>query len=272
MYHLKSKHNIHLWLVQDLHILNSSMANQWCQEWGRAAFFSYGSNHVGGVGILLNSDDITVQSPPIIYDSNPILSGRVLQLEISFQNKHFTIFSVYAPVNSQLAIHFWQELSSIPKPPHAIMMGGDFNTYQNGQIDKIPPTTICHPAYAHLDSLLTVWGLSDIFRHHHLYKNEPTYWDRTYLGSGSRIDRLYLSSYLLRQWDAPRPEAIGRSDHLALICEGRVIHRPHQWRGFARFCFNSSLLDIHEFTSEIENLIARFEPSKKKYDPSMDRF
>ena len=128
------KFNCDIIFLQETHSV-VSVENRWKSEWGGDIFFSHGESNKKGVAILVNNKlDYKVNEE--IVDEN----GRYIILNISVDGTDFLLVNFYAPTKNfeaeqvvyidQLRILLEDQLDQ------NMILGGDFNTVLNPDIDK----------------------------------------------------------------------------------------------------------------------------------------
>ena len=103
----------------------------WEQEWGHEAYFSGDSNNSEGVGILINP-----KVSYAVHKYTEIIVGRLQALEILINEKEITLINLYGPNNDDPA--FFEQLEKYIRENNekTFIVGGDFNTVINENIDK----------------------------------------------------------------------------------------------------------------------------------------
>ncbi|PRP80605.1 hypothetical protein PROFUN_11548 [Planoprotostelium fungivorum] len=175
-----------------LNLINTTSANKYHQPTNnyKLILFSEDKRH-SAMGILYKKD---LDSYIHITDR----SGKLRHIMISITGTHSTlkIMSIYAPPEQKSRTEWIKEIQPIitQQTPHIIL--GDFNEYENVNLDK--HSTHRHPSegqHIFID-LLTSLQYTDSFRHHHPLRREYTFFkytqkDQRTLETRSRIDHIY---------------------------------------------------------------------------------
>ena len=167
------------------------------------------------------------------------------------------LVNIYAPTNLVERKLFSDSLHEFFIPSAAIIIGGDFNCYDN-VLDNFGGNISIHKEY---ESLKNDFALVDVWRNLHPGSREFT-WFNSSFSSGSRLDKFLVSRELLSPVVecniSPRP--ISDHDFVSLVFDipTGVKRGPGVWT------FNNSLLKDKDFCTTIEKFIdchLRFLPS-----------
>ena len=132
----------------------------WANEWGYKIYFCHGKSNSAGVCVLLKpTSGITVHS--VHRDEN----GRILLLNVSYDNSKFTVVNIYGPNKDDVSV--FENLRTIihqfGEEPYIV--GGDMNTVQNPHSDRQPNQIQNHPnCFDCLEILKEDIELTDIWR------------------------------------------------------------------------------------------------------------
>ena len=85
---------VDLFLLQEIHLVDSSQGKAWEKEWGSQCAWSLGSNRSAGVAVLIH-----LNSAVKLVDYKVDLAGRIVTVLIEFHRQHFQIINVYRPNN-----------------------------------------------------------------------------------------------------------------------------------------------------------------------------
>ena len=84
---------------------------------------------------------VFILSSTLIHSNFRIFEdGRIMCIDIIWNDLPTTIFNIYAPNNYLERINFLESLSKIPAHTNTIFIG-DFNQVDNPLLDKLPPST-----------------------------------------------------------------------------------------------------------------------------------
>ena len=215
-------------------------------------FWYPASSRQGGVVTLISSkcsDEIVSWKK----DSH----GRIVSILIRSNGVDVNLVNIYAPTNLAERKIFFDSLHEFFIPSDAIIIGGDFNCYDN-VLDKFGGNISIHKEY---ESLKNDFALVDVWRNLHPGSREFT-WFNSSFSSGSRLDKFLVSRELLSPVVecniSPRP--ISDHDFVSLVFDipTGIKRGPGVWN------FNNSLLKDKDFCTTIEKLIdchLRFLPS-----------
>ena len=183
--------------------------------------------------------------------------SRIVSILIRSNSVDVNLVNIYAPTNLVERKLFSDSLHEFFIPSAAIIIGGDFNCYDN-VLDKFGGNISIHKEY---ESLKNDFALVDVWRNLHPGSREFT-WFNSSFSSGSRLDKFLVSRELLSPVVecniSPRP--ISDHDFVSLVFDipTGIKRGPGVWN------FNNSLLKDKDFCTTIEKLIdchLRFLPS-----------
>ena len=183
--------------------------------------------------------------------------SRIVSILIRSNSVDVNLVNIYAPTNLVERKLFSDSLHEFFIPSAAIIIGGDFNCYDN-VLDKFGGNISIHKEY---ESLKNDFALVDVWRNLHPGSREFT-WFNSSFSSGSRLDKFLVSRELLSPVVecniSPRP--ISDHDFVSLVFDipTGIKRGPGVWN------FNNSLLKDKDFCTTIEKFIdchLRFLPS-----------
>ena len=188
-------------------------------------FWYPASSRQGGVVTLISSkcsDEIVSWKK----DSH----GRIVSILIRSNGVDVNLVNIYAPTNLAERKIFFDSLHEFFIPSDAIIIGGDFNCYDN-VLDKFGGNISIHKEY---ESLKNDFALVDVWRNLHPGSREFT-WFNSSFSSGSRLDKFLVSRELLSPVVecniSPRP--ISDHDFVSLVF--RHPHWDQTWPGCVEF-------------------------------------
>ena len=183
--------------------------------------------------------------------------GRIVSILIRSNGVDVNLVNIYAPTNLAERKIFFDSLHEFFIPSDAIIIGGDFNCYDN-VLDKFGGNVSIHKEY---ESLKNDFALVDVWRNLHPGSREFT-WFNSSLSIGSRLDKFLVSRELLSPGVECNISPCPISDHdfvsFVFDIPTGVKRGPGVWN------FNNSLLKDKDFCTTIEKLIdchLRFLPS-----------
>ena len=215
-------------------------------------FWYPASSRQGGVVTLISSkcsDEIVSWKK----DSH----GRIVSILIRSNGVDVNLVNIYAPTNLAERKIFFDSLHEFFIPSDAIIIGGDFNCYDN-VLDKFGGNISIHKEY---ESLKNDFALVDVWRNLHPGSREFT-WFNSSRSIRSRLDKFLVSRELLSPGVECNISPCPISDHdfvsLVFDIPTGAKRGPGVWN------LNNSLLKDKDFCTSIEKLIdshLRFLPS-----------
>ena len=130
VFHWLKEQHFSIYLLQETH-LNSQLSDKWESEWGCKSFFSGNANNSEGVSILFNKS--------FAYDIvnyTEIILSRLIAVDIKLEHKILKVIDIYGPNDGN--IHLFEKLHNYihDNEENDFIIGGDFNTVLNTNIDK----------------------------------------------------------------------------------------------------------------------------------------
>lgn len=143
------------------------------QDWDGDIYFNPGTRNACGVAILINSH-LDYQLHHRKQDSH----GRVLALEISFEDTTINLVNIYAPRSDLERRSFFTQLETFLSDQFENILGGDFNCIADLRLDKLRGNPDARQsANTSLLNIMSRYSLFDIWRE----RNKST---RNYTWSG----------------------------------------------------------------------------------------
>ena len=184
-------------LLQETHS-NQTDEKLWKCEWGGDIFYSHGTNHCNGVAILVKKSLKYEQTATYVDQT-----GRILLIEIKFNDKVFVIGNVYAPTNDEPT--FFDALFStvVNFTKHDLVLGGDWNPVLDNKLDKDGgPAHSNQLSKEKVKSYLNVFDLCDVFRELNPFKKSFTrYQSQPY--TATRLDFFLLQMGCASTYNQP---------------------------------------------------------------------
>ena len=118
-------------MLQETHLFNPAQLHAWRTEWPGQSFWSFGSAHSRGVGILIRKN-VNIKILSFYHDSE----GRFISINFSFQDQFFKVANVYLPNESASRKVFINNLSNQLVGKFQVILGGDFNFVEDLVFDK----------------------------------------------------------------------------------------------------------------------------------------
>jgi exonuclease III len=124
-------HSFDVVFIQETHLSNFTLMEQWTKEWGAKAFWSFGTNHSKGVGILLSKRTL-FKVLGFYHD----FDGRLVSVSVKVGDEFFKFINVYCPNNELERKIFILSLKRHLHGRQVNVLGGDFNFVENLSRDK----------------------------------------------------------------------------------------------------------------------------------------
>ena len=133
-------------------------------------------------------------------------------------DKEVTLCNIYAPSDPQtlkerrMFFGKLHEAISTFKPDNsAVILGSDFNCVTDVNLDRSRTTTKIGSSVKRLKEAVNAFQLKDIWRHQNPEKKEFTF--HSNVGTGSRLDRLYVTRTLTTNVIESKIDNFAHSDH-----------------------------------------------------------
>ena len=152
--------------IQETHCTNIKEAKSWGQNFHGKLFWSFGSKHSRGGGIIL-SPHLNFELGNFDFD----FEGRFLILDLTINDVDFRFITIYAPNNGVERKTFINNLAKYLVTKRNLVLGGDFNFVDSISLDKKGGDTKAGDiGHAEMKALCTDFSLIDSFRV--LYENK----------------------------------------------------------------------------------------------------
>lgn len=228
-----------LLMVQETHFTCFADVISFTQRNNVRAFFSFGTTHRAGVGIIVLNNSLLHHSFAR-YDTD----GRVISFECFVGHRKLRFVNIYAPARTSDTNSFFAALHRSFMPRSDVILCGDFNCVLDSERDLRGPGR-GRPTWnaRELKRLVNQRRLTDAWTllHGSLYSAT---WTRA--SSSSRLDRFYVPTYIQPYVTACRVITTNNlnvhvSDHSALLLCIEVS-RFRTGQGAARWKLDTSLL------------------------------
>ena len=250
-------------MIQESHS-SKNKHKLWKAQYGGRIYFSHGETNARGVAILINKKtNIKIKRE---YKDD---CGRVLILDIEYENISLSLCNIYAPNHDDPEFvnrcsKMLLETGNITK-----IIGGDFNLVMDLKLDKVggKPTTHTKTAktlkkYLDFDRLVDAWrNLHPNERTYTWFKHKPNY-------MAERLDYIFVTKCIMS--NVERCDIIPSfcTDHSMVILTF-CITQQKRGRGFWKL--NTSLLQdenyIEKMNEVLEDILKTpFEGVQKKWD------
>ena len=210
----------------------------WQKEFNGKGYFSNGTNQSRGVAIL-TPDNLQVDLKVVSHKSDQ--NGRFIMIECEIESTTFTFVNVYAPTRDHLndQLSFMNELRDIliNLDKKNLIIGGDFNTHININLDKKGGIRNTYTKYTLLiENIMDELDLVDIWRVRH--PNEQTFTLREKTKSGlvqSRLDLFLVEKTISYQINSTEIKPGYRSDHSIIILKIELLNLQPRGPGLWKF-------------------------------------
>ena len=189
-------------------------------------------------------------------------------ITITIDGQHLNIINIYAPSTDTDPCSFYSSLEPFLSTTHYNIIGGDFNSISDPQLDKFGGNPEPRQsAVKILHTVVTQYDLIDIWRDKNPHKHDYTWTGRNTRNNNSlvrtRIDKFLTSS-------SPRPyittafiiTPFGQSDHDLISISLDINQQPH---GFGYWHFNNDLLTNTIFKTEVQQFWTDWLTRKANY-------
>ena len=258
-------------ILSEVHSRDEQETQRWVQEgagagrpWEGPAFWHHGTSTSRGVAILLA--DRVALNPSVIY-RDP--HGRVLAVSFQTADGHaWAAIAVYGPVDPGERAAFFQgpvaQACASVAPGSTLLMAGDLNCVTSAldlsTWQAAPQRNSRLVGGTHLQDLMTVQGLTDVWRSLHPGALEFTRITRSADGvSQGRTTRWLLSQELLdASWQASCEHMQGElpGDHAAVLLRLQAPREP--LRGKGTWAFPLYLLGVEEYVRQMTAHLEEF--------------
>jgi exonuclease III len=240
--------------LQETHLYNYRIMQQWHNEWGYPSYWSFGTNHIAGSGILVGKN---VKIDNVSFDHD--YDGRLVIINFILNNVGYRFINVYCPNNEANRKLFLNSLKRHLATNRHIILGGDFNFVENMNLDKFGGNLNRGNAGSKEMSIIKKdFGLVDIFRK--LNPNSKIFsWIKFDNTISCRLDRFYVSNSLVPFVISSSISNVMFSDHRPVIINLKfspeVSLGPSFWKCNVSILKNNMLRDeIAQYFSDAVNL------------------
>ena len=219
------------------------------RQWKGDSYFAHGTANARGVSAVL----IHPRLHHIVKQVRSDNEGCIVNILLDIDDHILNIVNVYAPnKDCELGV-FFTDLNRFLTSSHENIMAGDFNCIVDAKLDKFGgDPNPRHSAIVYLNTLISRFGLCDIWRRRHKDGRNFT-WTRKNISDNSfirtRIDFFLTSKSLDPYISAVHIRPFANSDHdyaLLTLNFDQVLRGPGFWH------FNNDLLSDSLFQHDIE--------------------
>lgn len=119
-----------IYMLQETHS-NNYHSEIWKKEWKGESYFSGNKTNKEGVAILIKKD-----SNIKIVNTNELIIGRLISIDITINEREFTLLNIYGPNDDNISLFATLETFLLQNNDKNIIAGGDFNTVIDTKVDK----------------------------------------------------------------------------------------------------------------------------------------
>ena len=229
--------------VQETLVSSEANIKVLSRRWLGRSYWSPSIGKQGGVAVLISpkcSDEVVSWK----RDSN----GRIISILVRIDGVDLNFVNIYAPTNRTDRKLFYESLHEYFVPASALVIGGDFNCYENA-LDKFGGNV---SVGGECKSLKSDFVLVDAWRKLHPSAREFTWFNHDY-SIASRLDKFFVSKDLFTSDCQCEISPCPLSDHdfvsFVFDIPDAAKRGPGVWK------LNNSLLDDKNFCDIIRNLI-----------------
>ena len=247
----RNRQGIHF--LQETHSTELN-AKRWSREWGGITKFCHGEPNSRGVAILIDQN-IDINILETISDN----TGRLLVIRCVLNDTPYVLINVYCPTkdNENLQKCFLEFIDETLQKysDNNIIMGGDFNTYLNVDLDKKGGKIEKTSSYANnLKLILNSYNMIDIWRIRHPMLERYTRRENSRSGLvQSRLDYIFVSRPLEYTIENTQINPSIRSDHSIVSIQLKFLKLQQRGRGYWKM--NTKYLKDNFFLEIIKNCI-----------------
>ena len=257
---LKSSNHT-LCMLQETHSGENTHTSWKKQEWGNDAFWSGHSNNSEGIGILIN--------PTVSYTIQKytdLIPGRMQALELIINDKEIYFINIYGPNNDDC--NFFEQLEKYLKEndEKTFIIGGDFNTVSNENLDKRNGRIYSHKrCRTVINNIIDGYSLTDIWRDMHPDIKQFTWHSHHKPPIFCRLDYFLISENLRNSVVSCKHNIGYKSDHSKVSLNIDLINLT---RGPGYFKLNNSLLLDKDYQETVKKNIAEIAEINKEANPN----
>ena len=239
--------NYSICFLQETHA-DSAQTTILKQEWGSDIYVSGNSTNSEGVSILLGS---RLNYNFVSYTE--IVTGRLQALHLNIENKDIVFINIYGPNKDDPLILEHLNDFLLRNDEYSFVLGGDFNTILNFDLDKKNGRENNHNKYkSKLKTIITNHNLIDIWRQNHPSKCKYAWHSNTKPTICCRLDYFLISTDLVNCITSTQIKNGFKTDHSIVIITIDIFKKP---KGAGYFKINNSLLLENEYQELIRKTI-----------------
>ena len=244
-----------IYLLQECHISYRDNYKAFEDRWshGQSIWSGDNKNRASGVAVLFKGQDFIIQRV------QRIIEGRLLCVDVAWNNTPLRIINVYCPAELQDRLETLKALQPLLICGREVILGGDFNCLVDKN-DRLSSTTVRLDSSSEaLKNLMQDFKLTDTFRA--MNPSIPGYtWSngRTH----SRLDFLLTSKGLAVADASVTP--VFFSDHAKIECS--LVLKDKSKKGGGLWKLNVSLLQDPKVVSRLKEKLLQWSSLKFAFD------
>ena len=236
--------NHSIYMLQETHLSKDNF-EKWKQDWPGKFVYSGNKTNSEGVGIFIHP-----KSNIEIIQSTEIIEGRLLSADIKIQNKIITLINVYGPNSDDITLFNNLQNYLLKHNEKSYIVGGDFNTVLNTNIDKKNGSNKTHSKCRNiLLNIISTCELTDIWRTKHPEKLQYTWHSNTKPPIHCRLDYFLISENLCNLINICSIKPGYKTDHSLVYLS---INESLLGKGPGYFKLNNSILLDIEYQEKIQ--------------------
>ena len=258
VFHYLGTLNVDIICLQETHGQDKYTTEKWSQEWGRTGYWSTGTAHGRGVGVLLRPNlEADVQSFTTDED------GRLVSLVLHYANHYINVINIYTPTEDHPRQAFYESLSMSTEAAQFCIIAGDFNCIPDPSMDKTGGNPDRRtPGVTQLHRWTNNEDTRDIWRTKHPHVKQFT-WEKADKTIKTRIDRIYITTSLIETATA-NIVTCPLSDHDAVTA---TIQLPcENPRGPGIWKLNNTILSDTSYCHEISSFLDYWLTRQHEYE------
>ena len=235
--------NYDIGFIQESLITEEKVFQSLASQWSGPCFWSPAIGKQGGIMVLISPN---FEGKVLSWRRDS--SGRILSLLISLKDTNFNLLNIYAPTEISKRTSFFQSLHRYFYPHSVIIIGGDFNCYDN-PLDKFGGNL---NLFRDFTAFKSSFQFTDAWRQKHPHVRQYTWFNSDY-SIGSRLDTFLVSRDLLCKVRAREITPCVMSDHDFVDISLKIDDSPQPGPGIWKM--NNSLLEDEDYCIRVQKVI-----------------
>ena len=247
-------------LLQETHLTKEHIEHI-KKEWDGEIYLSGTKTNAEGVCILFSSN-ISVK----VLKHEEIVTGRFQSIDVIINEKEMNIINIYGPNTDDFEFYKKVEDYLLKHNENNFIIGGDFNTVINIDIDKKNGRNDTHKKCRNIiNSIIETNNLIDIWRLLNPNKMQYTWHSNTTPIIFSRLDFFLISDNIVNYTNSCKIKAGYKSDH-SLVNINLDLLKIQKGPGY--FKLNNSVLLDTVYQNKIKDSIAEITEINKNANPN----